>query len=49
MKFLKSLWNKRYLNSQERYARQEKIAQIALTVAGIGLVLALCLMMLWSV
>lgn len=40
------LWNKRYLNSKERYTRREKLAEIACAIAVIGLVSALCLMML---
>lgn len=43
------LWNKRYLNSKERYARREKIAEIACAVAFIGIVSVLCLMMLLGV
>jgi hypothetical protein len=40
------IWNKRYLNSKERYARQEKIAQVACFVVLVGLMFSLCLMML---
>ena len=43
------LWNKRYLNSKERYARREKLAEIACAVAAIGMVSVLCLMMLMGV
>lgn len=47
--YIKSIWNKRYLNSAERYARQEKRAKIYCFVVWVGLILALCLMMLMGV
>ena len=43
---LSDIWNKRYLNSKERYARREKIAEIACAVAAIGLVSVLFIMMI---
>ena len=46
---LSDLWNRRYLNSKERYNRREKIAQIACFVVLFGIMLALCLMMLMGV
>ena len=46
---LSDIWNKRYLNSKERYARQEKIAEIACFIAMFSIMLALCLMMLMGV
>ena len=46
---LSDLWNKRYLNSKERYARREKLAEIACAVATIGIVSVLFIMMLMGV
>ena len=43
------LWHKRYLNSKERYARREKLAEIACAVVAIGIVSILCLMILMGV
>ena len=43
---LSDLWNKRYLNSKERYARREKMAEIACFIVWIGIIIVLCLMML---
>jgi hypothetical protein len=40
------LWNKRYLNSKERYARREKLANIACFAGLLAVMFGLCLMML---
>lgn len=49
IKFLKSIWNKRYMNSAERYARQETIAKLCCVIAGLSLGLVFFLMCFWSV
>jgi hypothetical protein len=51
MKFLKTLWNKRFLNelnSKQRYDRQEKITKGLIYVAGFGMMFVLFSLIFWS-
>lgn len=49
IKFIKSIWNKRYMNSVERYRQQEIMAKLYLVIAGLCLCVVFFSMCYWSV